>query len=273
MIPKILPWIQGKGTIYIEPYGGAAYILGAKRPHPFEVYNDANQGLCHFFRTIQDPASAKELIRLARLTPHSRYLYLEARQTWDDEEDAIQRALKWYIVAGQSFSGKWGQSWGYGTTGDTATKHWGAQIERIHAFAERLRSVQIEWGDALAIIPVYDHPDAIFYCDPPYVLEARADQSRGYEHEVALDHHEALVQQLLSLKGQAVVSGYEHPVYDLLIAAGWRLERHRQQGGAGFHTRENGVKGVGSQSGEAFYRTECLWISPGLQDGQQLQLF
>ncbi len=67
MINSFIPWIGGKKLMrdiilerfpinydrYIEVFGGAAWILFAKKPEPFEVYNDYNSDLTNLFYVIK----------------------------------------------------------------------------------------------------------------------------------------------------------------------------------------------------------------------------
>jgi hypothetical protein len=59
------------------------------------------------------------------------------------------------------------------------------------------------------------------------------------------EQHEGLVELLLGIKGKAVVSGYEHPLYSPFVQAGWKCISFRLLamppggcGGAGCKGRE-----------------------------------
>ncbi len=67
MINSFFPWIGGKRLMreiilerfppqyekYVEVFGGAAWILFAKKPEKFEVYNDANSNLTNMFHVVK----------------------------------------------------------------------------------------------------------------------------------------------------------------------------------------------------------------------------
>ena len=67
MMNSFFPWIGGKKLMrdiilerfpvdydrYIEAFGGAAWILFAKEPEPFEVYNDYNSDLTNMFYVVK----------------------------------------------------------------------------------------------------------------------------------------------------------------------------------------------------------------------------
>lgn len=55
---------------YVEPYGGGAAVLLAKRRTRLEVYNDLDRDMVTLFRVLRDRPD--ELISLLALTPFAR---------------------------------------------------------------------------------------------------------------------------------------------------------------------------------------------------------
>jgi DNA adenine methylase len=51
-------------------------------------------------------------------------------------------------------------------------------VDRFTAVADRLSGVHIENRDALGLITSHDRPDAVIYCDPPYLGSTRAGRAR-----------------------------------------------------------------------------------------------
>jgi DNA adenine methylase len=98
-----------------------------------------------------------------------------------------------------------------------------SSIERLPDIYDRLRGVQTEHLDFRKIFKVYDTPNTFFYLDPPYVHSTRKT-TNDYEHEMTDQDHEELVERLLRVKGKAMLSGYENPIYERLEQAGW--EKH-----------------------------------------------
>ena len=47
---------------------------------------------------------------------------------------------------------------------------WLGSVDALPDIAERLLRVQIENRPALEVIQLYDSPQTLLYCDPPYVL-------------------------------------------------------------------------------------------------------
>lgn len=263
---------------YVEVFGGSGAVLLAKQPSPVEVYNDLNKSVVNFFRVLRDPEKLEELKRLCYYTPYSREEYQNWRQYHDDSEHAefldptgdVNAAHKWYYVIRSTFSGT--RSWAYSITTSSRGKSgriasWHTGIEGLDAVAERFRNVQIEQLDYRELIPKYDKPTTLMYLDPPYVKETRSKNLSKYEHELcSVEEHAELVEIVLSMQGMAIISGYEHPVYQPLLDAGWTIEKKVVRSTA------SNTEDVGSEVGRP-KRVECLWISPKVQQMRQQKLF
>ena len=210
---------------YVEAFGGGASVLFAKEPSPVEIYNDLDSGLVNFFRVLRDREQFVEFHRLVALTPYSREEFGFCRQHWEDCDDPIERAYRWYVVVRQSFSGDFKGGWSHGkhrssrNMGECVSR-WLSTVDRLPEIAERLLRVQIENRDWRLILKTYDSPDTLFYLDPPYVPETR--RAGKYTHELCLADHSELVERMLALKGKVVLSGYAHPLYEPLEVAGWQ---------------------------------------------------
>lgn len=94
------------------------------------------------------------------------------------------------------------------------------------------------------MIVQFDSPATLFYVDPPYVLKTHAgDHRKVYAHELQDADHQALLDQLLEVRGMVLLSGYRHPLYDESLAGWPRVDVHAR-----------------AQSNQP--RVESLWISP-----------
>jgi len=262
MVNKLLPLIP-KHHIYVEVFGGAANLLLAKEPSPVEVYNDIDSGLVNFFRVIRDKDKFKRFYEQVVLIPYSREEYYYCRDTWRDEEDDVLRAVKWFVAAGQNFSGKLEAGWGYAVIVSSKgmakrVSRWFSSIELLPEVSERFLRVQIEHNDFRKILKAYDTEETFFYLDPPYVLETR--KCKAYEHEMSLKDHEDLVDLLLHIKGKAILSGYEHNIYKSLEQAGWikiKIEAWCHATG-----KTKGTKHLqNKENREKLKRTECVWLN------------
>ena len=274
-------WIGGKGTlrkwvlaelaeyphkIYAEPFGGGASVLLGKEPASVEIYNDLNGGLVNFFRVLADKRQFKQFLRIVSALPRSRKLFYDFRKEHEHEKNSVVRAAKWFFLARQSFAGKFAQSWGYSlhstTRGMAAScSSWISVIAGLPEIHARMQRVQIESLPAIQIIEKYDTPETLFYLDPPYVLDTRVG-GKAYEHEMTDADHEALVEKLLTIEGAACLSGYEHPVYEPLLKAGWTIKRREVACAAAGRTRASKLLGAGAVRKNGQMRVECLYCSP-----------
>ncbi len=246
---------------YVEVFGGAATLLFAMEPSPVEVYNDIDGGLVNFFRVLQDKygfADDGDLLHdLLMMTPHSREEYLFCRKHWNDEGiDEVEKARRFFVVMHQSFSGGTTAGWRFCKTDTSsgmsaATNRWLSAIDRLPEAIQRLRRVQIDGEDFTKIINRYDKPETLFYLDPPYIHSERVDK-KSYDNEMDNLAHQALVDALLPIEGMAILSGYEHEIYQPLADAGWRKRRI---------SRANMAARV-KKGGNRAKVEECVWFSP-----------
>lgn len=202
---------------YCEVCGGSGAILFGKPKCKNEVFNDVDYGLVNLYIQIRD--NFEKLSHILNLMPYGRGIYEEARSTWEDEQDPVMRAAKWFIVARQSFAAI-GTSFGVrGATGNQGVWSYLQAIEDLPVFHERLREVCIENQDFRPILKRYNDPNWLLYVDPPYPLSTRA--CRGYEYEMTEDDHRELIEILLKHRGMIILSGYDTPLYRPLDDAGW----------------------------------------------------
>ena len=68
-------------------------------------------------------------------------------------------------------------------------------VEQLPKIAERLLRVQIENRPAEEVISLYDAPETLFYCDPPYVHVTRGD-AKAYGYEMTDEQHVSLAKVL-----------------------------------------------------------------------------
>ena len=209
---------------YVEPFGGAASVLLNKKPAQVEVYNDLDKRITRLFRVIRD--NGDELRRRLSLTPYSEVEFDLAAEPSDDEiEQARRDFVRWRLSVG-------GRGTGFSLTlhrvrrgmADVVSGYLSAIDMHLPMIAERLRTVQITDRPALDVIRKWDSPDTLFYCDPPYVHDTRAEGSQDvYGVELSADDHRKLAETLNNCKGKVVLSGYPSPLYQELYKS-WRQE-------------------------------------------------
>jgi len=256
---RLAPWILSlfpRHTVYVEPFGGGGSILFSKDPVPTEIYNDMDSRVVGLFRVLRNPSKAGELARRLELTPFAREEY----ETWcyaepfDDIDAAHQLVVRSFM--GQSSKGIWQRS-GFDTRINPdgycgRVSSLSSSPDACRAAAQRLARVVIEHNDAVDVIKRHDRPDALIYCDPPY-LTADGRGTRIYTHDFKADDHRKLATTLRSLESAMVVlSGYPSGLYEELYPD-WQRHQRRAMADGG---RE---------------RTEVLWLNPACAAAREQQ--
>lgn len=251
----LAPWIISHfppHRIYVECFAGAASVLMQKKRSYGEVYNDRWDIVVNVFRVLRDPDLAKELERLLQLTPYARTEFDEAgdeqiNKITDPVEKARRTILRSFAGFGSAATNAL-HSTGFranaNRSGTTPAMDWNNYPKHIATFVERLKGVTIENKDYRSVIKQHDTAGTLFYLDPPYVHETR-NIKRGnsyYVHEFTDQDHEDMAIVLHSIKGMAIVSGYECDLYRYLFADWKRFSKETFADGAN-------------------ERVECLWMN------------
>jgi DNA adenine methylase len=207
---------------YCEPFGGSAAVLLNREPSPVETYNDIDGEVVNFFRVLRD--NPDELIRQIALTPFSRKELEVACTEPVDNLSPVERARRFYVRARQTRTGlaqtaspgRWAYCIATSRAGMAgAISRWFGGIEELFYIADRLLRVQIENLPAIEVIQKYDSEETLFYCDPPYVHEARGDKN-AYAYEMDDREHIQLAEVLHCVKGKVAISGYRCELMDRL---------------------------------------------------------
>jgi DNA adenine methylase len=203
---------------YLEPFAGGAAVLFAKLPAERETINDSDERVVRFWRALRE--RPEELAAAVAATPYSRAEWRASREPTDDDVECARRFL---VECDQSFA-RSRSSWSVPCIGAGRGRWQPATWEnlppKILAAADRLSGVALEHGDALRMIPRWDRPDAVIYCDPPYAGPLRTEPSKGYRHDDAEALWPQLVDVLRAVEHAAVIlSGYPCEAADRL---GWR---------------------------------------------------
>jgi len=217
------------GNIYVEPFAGAASVFW-HLPTPFsiEVLNDLDSDIVNLYRVLQNKAKFEELEHRIIFTPYARAEFVRALQMAKDPTATdIDRAWAFFVRQNQGFGGKaksvgdWGRKIYTISNGMAATtSQWRCRLNLLSFWHDRLSRVQIDCTDGIECIKYWDTPETVFYIDPPYVPDTRKERHL-YKNEPELAYHERLVETILAVKGKAILSCYDHPVYSTLTKAGW----------------------------------------------------
>ena len=243
---NIVPVIEDiPRLLYVEPFGGSGAVFFNKPAEDHEVYNDLNSLFANIFRVLRSAKKTQLLTELSAVFPMSREFWRELREICraflrgDDAACAelIEAAnlsdyprdviLAWafFYCQNTGFGGNFFMSYGGGERITETCKSWVARGYRnkcrlLEAFSARFYNVQIENADAFAILEKYDAPETLFYLDPPYDVDRSADYKTGW----TLEQSRRLVEVLKGLKGSAVLSCYDSPLYQDLFPAGYQRE-------------------------------------------------
>ncbi len=252
LIRSPLPWVGGKYysasrileafpsskryDAYVDLFGGAAHVLRRKplsRNH-VEVYNDINSDLVNFWIQCRD--HAKELEAYCRTLPYSRELYYQYHASLyagDECLEPLERAVRWFYVLRSSFTG-WERA--------SSAPGWSGSIKKNDAYAyrsaldlflplqERFQHVLIDHRDFEPVFHSYNHPQTLFYIDPPYL-----DVEGYYQHPFTLEDHKRLASLLNGSSALIVLSYYPHPLLETLYPASkwrritWTTIKHSQR--------------------------------------------
>jgi len=251
---------------YVEVYGGAASVLLNKEPSPIDVWNDLDNRLVNFFRVLRDTKSRERLLETLSLTLFSRADFAECCQE-PANDDPVESARRFFVLCQQSVSsggarehmtsGSWCKSVGVSRRGmsQNASRWWG-NIDGLPAVAEKFARVQIESMDAMSLLSQYDRPETLFYLDPPYVASSRvAGQQQVYKHEMTNEQHVEMLDRIGSLKGSAILSGYDNNVYRGRMKGWGRIEIPSK-------ARSSTAGSTRGKSAPTPDRMEILWLNP-----------
>jgi DNA adenine methylase len=252
----LLPLLP-KSHHYCEPFAGSAAVLLNRDPSPVETYNDIDGEVTNFFRVLRDDPD--ELIRIIALTPFSREEFHKAIEVNLASLSDLERARLFYIRARQARTGlaqtatlgRWANCKQTSRSGMSGVvSRWLGGVEALPEIADRLLRVQIENRPAIDVIKLYDSPETLFYCDPPYLHSTRGD-NKAYAYEMHDDEHKQLALALRRCKGMVAISGYRNELMDDLYD-GWRR----------FDAPEKKTHSVKE------LRQECLWMNYDLESGK-----
>lgn len=277
---KLAGWIQShepKG--YTHRYIAFAGSLGELWTWPYEgiseTVNDVNYDLINFYNVLRNREMRKDFLEYVTLTPLSKVEFENANVR--ALHDPVKNAISFFIRNRMSRQGL-GRDYVTPTTRirremNEQVSAWLSSVDGLADFVQRLLRVELECMDALEFIMKYDHPNAFFYLDPPYLHDTRVAKDAYGAYEMTAYDHVCLLSLLASpefvwkedvaltqrirnllnyrLKGRFLLSGYDNPMYDQVSqACNWRRT-----------TREVTLDSSSKSTKER--KTECLWYNYG----------
>jgi DNA adenine methylase len=264
---------------FVDVFGGSGAVVMNRPPSPIETYNDLDKDVVHFFRVIRDPAKLQELLRQLELTPYSReertMSHLSLHRPESEELGEIERARRFFVLARQTTRGQvqlhssplgiWKFTRDAMSRGMAGTvSSWMYGIDGLAAVAARFRTIQVENYPAIRIIELYDTPDTLFYCDPPYVQDTRetSHRRRDYTNEMSDTDHRDLAAALHRIRGRAAISGFPSQLYDELYGDWNKIMMPRLANTSSYR---------GEYTQESAERIEVLWTNYPLGKGKEPQ--
>ncbi len=221
MINSPFKWVGGKSRLrkaiiplipahqcYVEPFGGAAWVLFGKPPSPIEVLNDIDEELINFFRVVK--RQPEELIKSFDLDLVSRGEFQRLADIEPRSLSEVERAHRFYylIMAGWGGEARYPRfqtstsDGGHGNRLIGALKTLRRRIEPVH---NRLKTVIIENLDWSECIDRYDRPTSFLYLDPPY-----PGNGANYKHNMRLmAEHSAIAERLSKARSKWMLSSYD----------------------------------------------------------------
>lgn len=242
---------------FIDVFGGSMAVTLNKKPSIINTYNDINGDVVNFFRVLRD--YPRELITQLLLTPISRQEYNEC---WDDVEEPIERARRFYVRVRQSIYSMGGQQKNKGwrlskaktdVWGGEVVSLWWNSIPKLIEITELLMGLQIENKCYSQLIPSLDFADAFFYLDPPYPNESRASKN-DYRFDFTDNDHIDLADVAHAAVGKVMISSYDCGLIRELYGD-WEI--------VAFPSKKNNIRSGLVQ--------ECIWMN--YEPKGQLTLF
>lgn len=199
---------------YAEPFAGSAAVLFAKEPAEVEAIGDADLEIAEAYRIIKRLGRG-QLDRLRRMSWTGDETTFK-RLLDESPSDEVRKLHRFLYLTHFSYGKLRGRSFNPGSAGVEART-----LDRIEAFAPRLRNVRIYGGDYEKLVRKYDAADTVFFFDPPYA---------GYNVDVGESDfdEERFFALLKSLKGKFLLTyGVRGKLPGLLKEAGFTIKRIR----------------------------------------------
>ncbi len=185
-------------TGYIEAFCGSAEILLRKEPCPFELLNDFNGDLTHFWRVTQSKNLA-QLIGSIFLSLGSEEIFRENRELLRGSPNILD---EYYAVALEIAEYSWPevqaaaaffetQFYSFSSTGTSfalRSKDIIPKLRCLIAAHMRLRQAVIVHRDYRDVLQQFSAPDFLVFLDPPYVMTENCYQKSCFGR----DSHEVL---------------------------------------------------------------------------------
>jgi len=252
MVSRIVPLIEAiPHTVYVEPFCGGASCFFAKPKRLTknsdsyrEVINDTSDFLINFYRVAK--LQPEELIKSIQATLYSESDYKRAKLIHKNPSDysSLKSAWACYLLCNCSFSNTMGHGWAFSKYSRNDAVTFVNKKRELDSLCHRLDGVYLSCQDALDCIDRWDCPDALFYCDPPYI-----NTDMGHHECYSLEDYSRLCDKLSHIEGKYILSNYPQDIAPSNYTQ--KLEFDAVQSAA------KSKKGTANKDNK---RTEVLWI-------------
>lgn len=230
MVSSPFKWVGGKSRLrkyiiplipphscYVEPFGGAAWVLFGKPLSDVEILNDIDQELITFFRVVKE--KPEELIASFEWELVARAEFERLASLNPSDLTDVQRAHRFYYLIMAGWGGELNyprfqtsiRDGGHGNRLIGALKFLRERLMPVH---DRLKTVIIEnlpWEEC---IHRYDRSGVVMYVDPPY-----PGNGVNYAHNMrSWEEHAKLAKRLAIAQCQWILSSYDSPEVHSLYA-------------------------------------------------------
>ncbi len=230
LLKTIINYINNYNEIiFVDVFGGSGVVaINVKKE--LRVYNDIYSNLFNFFNVLRDDALCEDLVSRLTLTLYGKETYKDAQNNLSKVTGSVDKAYYFYIATMQSIDSAGSMNhksgWSYSKKDSRrgmaqAVSRWLRNVdENLPDSVEQIRELQVTNEDAFDCINRWNRSNAIFYLDPPYMKESRVSKE-VYNNEFTVEEHKKLIDTLIKVNGNAIISGYDSEIYDKLAQNGW----------------------------------------------------
>ncbi len=242
-------------TAYREWCGGGGRILLNLLPDLFEErwYNDLDLGLAQLMAIVGDSDGVNLLKEILWEAGVGQDVFLSAKQSRENNENALMGAASTYIATTQSYAAGM-TSYSNVLENYEHGENYYNRMETLESYQAILDGVKVTAGNCFELLEECQHDEfALLYLDPPYYPSSMKTQNHYGERSWDIFEHQILVVKLLETEMKAVLSGYDTDCYQPLVDAGWTK----------IHLGEVAVSSSGAARVKAH---EYVWINFDIPD-------
>jgi len=225
VLNSFLKWMGGKSRLskeivslipshrtFVEPFGGAGWVLFGKPASNVEFLNDLDGGLVNLYLVVRD--HLEEFLAYLDKTPISEAFFdspsaFGIPDGYPRGKFDVRAAARTYFVVMNSFNGNIGHkpSFAVGPVKESAfVRFYSTDWDMVR---ERLKRVTILNRDFGRLFEAVDGPDTFYYLDPPYMCAT--ENTRYYRYTFSEEDHGRLLVYLYQLEGKFILSYGDDP--------------------------------------------------------------